>query len=84
MSFRKDRVRQFISSMFLQDPAVVLGDEDSLLQMQIVDSTGFLELVSYLETEFGIKVSDDEMVPENLDSLGSIESYLARKLGAEA
>ncbi len=84
MSSRKERVRAFISSMFLQDPAAVLGDDDSLLQLQIVDSTGFLELVGFLETEFGIKVADDEMLPENLDTLGCIDQFLTRKLGAAA
>lgn len=83
MSSRKERVRAFIGSMFLTDPTKPLGDEDSLLQLQIVDSTGFLELVGFLETEFGIKVSDEEMLPENLDSLAAIDAYLVRKLGPE-
>lgn len=83
MSSRKERVRGFITSMFLTDGSTTLGDDDSLLQMQIVDSTGFLELVGFLESEFGIKVGDDEMLPENLDSLGSIDQFLARKLGTE-
>lgn len=83
MSARKERVRGFIASMFLTDGSTQLGDDDSLLQMQIVDSTGFLELVGFLESEFGIKVGDDEMLPENLDTLGSIEQFLARKLGTE-
>jgi acyl carrier protein len=84
MSARKQRVRDFIVSMFLTEAGTVLGDDDSLLQLQIVDSTGFLELVGFLETTFAIKVSDDEMLPENLDSLGAIEAFLARKLGSES
>jgi acyl carrier protein len=69
--------------MFLTDATATLGDEDSLLQLQIVDSTGFLELVGFLESEFGIKVADDEMLPENLDTLGSIDAFLERKIGRE-
>jgi acyl carrier protein len=81
MSARKERVRQFTTSMFLHDPGVVLNDDDSLLATQVVDSTGFLELVDFLETEFKIRVADDEMVPENLDSLENIDRFLTRKLG---
>jgi len=84
MSSRKERVRGFIASMFLTDAATTLGDDDSLLQLQIVDSTGFLELVGFLESEFRIKVADDEMLPENLDTLGCIEAFLERKVGREA
>jgi acyl carrier protein len=83
MTSRKERVRGFITSMFLTD-AAALGDDDSLLQLQVVDSTGFLELVGFLETEFQIKVGDDEMLPENLDTLACIDTFLASKLGPEA
>jgi acyl carrier protein len=84
MNSRKERVRSFIASMFLTDNLSALGDEDSLLDRQIVDSTGFLELVGFLETEFGLKVGDDEMLPENLDTLANIDRFLQRKLGPEA
>jgi acyl carrier protein len=83
MNSRKDRVRAFIASMFLTDNVSALGDDDSLLDLQIVDSTGFLELVGFLETEFGIKVGDEEMLPDNLDTLANIERFLQRKLGPE-
>lgn len=83
MRSRKARVREFITSMFLTGGASSLQDDDSLLQLQVVDSTGFLELVGFLETEFGVKVEDDEMLPENLDSLTCIDQFLVRKLGPE-
>jgi acyl carrier protein len=83
MSLRKERIRGFITSMFLTEAAKTLGDDDSLLQLQIVDSTGFLELVNFLESEFGIKVADDEMLPENLDTLACMDAFLVRKLGSE-
>lgn len=82
MNSRKERVKSFISSMFLTDPSRDLDDQDSLLQLQIVDSTGFLELVGFIESEFGVKVADEEMLPENLDSLAAIDAYLDRKLGS--
>lgn len=80
MSDYKSKVRSFINENFMVASDVELGDADSLLQLQIVDSTGFLELVNYLEATFNIKVGDDEMVPENLESLDNIEQYLKRKL----
>jgi acyl carrier protein len=83
MSSRKERVRGFITSMFFTDAATALGDDDSLLQLQIVDSTGFLELVGFLESEFGIRIGDEDMLPENLDTLGCIDQFLASKLGPE-
>jgi len=81
MSSRKEKVRGFITSMFMADASMTLAESDSLLQRQIVDSTGFLELVSFLESEFGISVDYDEMLPENLDTLASIDAFLERKLG---
>src|SRR5205823_4141294 len=50
------------------------------LDAGIIDSTGVLELVCFLETTFGIEVQDDEMLPENLDSIRAISNYVARKL----
>ena len=55
------------------------GPTDSFLDLHLIDSTGFLELITYLEETFAIVVKDEEMLPENLDSLQAIEAYLARK-----
>ena len=49
----------------------------------LIDSTGILELVSYLESEFGIVVQDEEIVPENLDSVGQIAAYVDMKQAAQ-
>ncbi len=56
-----------------------LGNDDSFLDRSLIDSTGILEVVMFLEQRFGIKVSDDELVPDNLDSLNRIASFVARK-----
>ena len=77
----KAAVRAYIQQNFIFEAGAALADGDSLLQLQILDSTGFLELVSFLEGNFGIKVEDDEMVPENLESLDNIDAYVRRKLG---
>jgi len=73
-------VRKFISESFLFSEDEDFQDNDSLLENGIIDSTGVLELVTFLEQTFGIKVDDEEIVPENLDSLCNIACYVARKL----
>lgn len=74
-------VRRFISENFLfRDDGDAIAHDQSLLDAGIIDSTGVLELVCFLETTFGIEVQDDEMLPENLDSIRAISSYVDRKL----
>jgi len=74
-------VRRFIGENFLfRDDGDAIAHDQSLLDAGIIDSTGVLELVCFLETTFGIEVQDDEMLPENLDSIRSISSYVDRKL----
>jgi acyl carrier protein len=77
----QDRVRQFIMTNFYVADPTALTAEDSLLDMGIVDSTGILELIGFLEGEFGITVSDDEMVPENLDGIARMAAFVERKKG---
>jgi acyl carrier protein len=77
----KALVRQFIQDNFIMGSAgVQFGDSDSFMDSHLLDSTGFLEVVTFLEETFGIAVLDEEMVPENLDSLSAIEAYVSRKL----
>ena len=79
----RGEIRRYIEDNFLlaARPAP-LADTDSFLEHHVLDSTGFLELIGFLEERYGIRVADDEMVPENLDTLDSIVQYLARKRGA--
>ena len=72
-------IRQFIVENFLFGEDGNLKEETSFLESGIIDSTGILELVSFLEEKFGISVADEELVPENLDSIGNVAAYLARK-----
>jgi len=74
------RVRQFLLNNYLfTDDDAALGNDDSLLQKGIVDSTGMMELIAFLEEQFAIRIDDDEMVPDNLDSVNNIVAFLARK-----
>jgi acyl carrier protein len=76
---RRNRIRDFIQRNFFVSGA--LSDEDSLLDLGIIDSTGVLEVVGFVESEFGVSVLDEEMLPDNLDSIARIAAYVARKLG---
>lgn len=73
------RVRQFIVENFYVSNPSELSDDASLIQGGWVDSTGMLELISFLEEDFGIRISDVEMVPENLDGIARIAAFVARK-----
>jgi acyl carrier protein len=79
----KAKVRAYIVDNFIMGGnADHLKDADSFMETHVVDSTGFLELVSFIEETYGFAVADDEMVPENLDSLDNIDAYVRRKLVA--
>jgi acyl carrier protein len=76
------RVRQFIAeNFFVSDPST-LPDDASLITGGFVDSTGLLEVISFLETEYGIRVLDEETIPENLETIGRIAAFVDRKRAA--
>ena len=75
-------LRQFIVDSFLfgdDSGRFVFSDDDSFQERGIVDSTGILELVCHLEEKYAISIADDELMPENLDSLSSIARFVGRK-----
>lgn len=75
----QERVRQFIVENYYVTSPAELGDGASLIEGGWVDSTGMLELIAFLESEYGVRVADAEMVPENLDSIARIAAFVARK-----
>jgi acyl carrier protein len=75
------RIRAFIQENFVFDDGANLGDEDSFLEEGILDSTGILELVAFLEETFEIQLKDEELIPENLDSINKVVRFLREKLG---
>ncbi len=77
-------VRSFVVENFLFGEDGELEEKTSFLESGIIDSTGILQLVSFLEETYGISVEDEELIPENLDSLKNIDAFLNRKLGAVA
>ena len=83
MSDTKTSIRNYIIENFLFGETDGFANDTSFLDQGILDSTGVLELVSYLEKTYGIEVSDDDLIPENLDSVDFIYAYLQRKQGAK-
>ena len=73
-------VRNFVVSNFLFGVDNGLTTEQSFLSSGIIDSTGVLELVAFLEENYRLKIADDELVPENLDSLHNVTGFVSRKL----
>jgi acyl carrier protein len=75
----KQRLRAFVAKNFyLADPAS-FDDATSFLDRGIIDSTGVLELVSFVEGEYGLAVADDDIVPGNFDSIDALAAFVDRK-----
>jgi len=76
----KIKVRNFVVENFLFGNANGLADDTSFLEAGILDSTGVMEVVAFLEQQFNVRVDDEELTPENLDSIASIGAFVSRKL----
>ena len=76
----RTEIRDFINDNFMmgRDPSE-LKDSISLLELGIIDSTGVLELVNFIEESYGITIEDDELTPENLDTIDRMFEYINRK-----
>lgn len=76
----RDDIRGFIFKNFLFEAEDSnLKDDDSFLEKGIIDSTGMLELVAFIEEKFGVRVEDDELIPENLDSVNNLVDFVSKK-----
>ncbi|MFB3916890.1 MAG: acyl carrier protein [Terriglobales bacterium] len=75
----KEALRLFITENFLYGQKVQFSDDDSFIEHGLIDSTGILELVSFIEQEYGITVGEDDLVPDNLDSINRLTTFIARK-----
>jgi acyl carrier protein len=81
MTDYRQQLRQYIDDTFvLASDGPTYADDDSFMENHIVDSTGFLELIMFVEETWGVSVADDEVVPANFDSLNGLQDYLTRKL----
>ena len=81
----RDAVKAFVIENFLfGDTSNPLADTDSLIENGIIDSTGVLELVAFIEDRYGITVADADIMPANLDSLARITAFIASKTATPA
>jgi acyl carrier protein len=85
MDDMEQQIRTFLADVFFlgEDPGALAGDK-SLIESGVIDSTGVLELVGFLEEEYDISIGDEELIPENLDSVNNIVGFVDRKLAAAA
>lgn len=82
-----EQIKQSVKNYILENVLYgagddALSDEDSFLEKGIIDSTGILEIVSFIEEEFNITVQDEEMIPENLDSVNNLAKFVKEKIVA--
>ncbi len=77
----KDQLREYIASELGWDkPAAELTDDYELLERDVVDSLGIFKIISFIEDEFDVEVDDDELVPENFESINSIANLISAKV----
>jgi acyl carrier protein len=79
----EQKVRNYIAKNFIFEDSYLYSDDQSFLAKGIIDSTGVLELITFVQEEFGITVEDDELVPENLDFIQSLGAFIRKKTTAE-
>ena len=75
----KEQLVTFFQDNFMIDLPENFSDDDSLMNNGIVDSTGILELVTFLEETYNFKIANDDIVPENLDSINRLRNYIQSK-----
>ena len=79
MTSVEQKLRTIVTETFLVGSNTELHGDDSFIETGIIDSTGILQLVEFLEQEFGIKVEDEDLIPENLDSINRLVAFVGRK-----
>jgi len=80
MNGAREQIRSYIVENFLFGDDQGLEETTSFLESGMIDSTGILEVISFLEETFSIQINDKELVPENLDSISNIINFLDKKL----
>jgi len=76
----KSDIRNYIVEYFLYGQDNGLGEDTSFLEKGLIDSTGILELVSFIEEKYGISVEDEELIPDNFDSINKLSAFIAKKM----
>lgn len=76
----EDELRRFVINNFLYGRDSRFSDDESFVEMGIIDSTGLLELVGFLEHKYGVEVQDADLIPQNFDSITQLAQFVRRKL----
>lgn len=76
----RETVKKYIVDSFIKDDDLQADDDFSFIEEGVIDSVGVMELVAFLETTFNFRVEDEELVPDNLDSINKIVTYVNSKL----
>lgn len=80
---QRQQIKNYILENFLfSDDNAAIGDEESLIESGVMDSTGFHELIMFLEEEFKLAIKPEEMVPTNFDTIQTVDRFVTRKLAA--
>jgi acyl carrier protein len=80
----RGKVREFLHDEFPRVREGVLTDEDALLGSNALDSLGLLKLITFLETEYAITVTDEELLPQNFQTIGRLADFVASKLNGQS
>ncbi len=80
----RERVREYILETFYVSDPGELTDDLSLIDSGLVDSTGMLDIILFIEAEYGVRIEDRETIPENLETIARIAAFVARKTSAAA
>jgi acyl carrier protein len=75
----KQKIRDYVAKNFIFEDAYPYEDQESFLEKGVIDSTGVLELISFAQQEFGITIEDEELIPENLDSVENFANFICSK-----
>jgi acyl carrier protein len=76
----KSGIKEFILKYLVKEPGLMIDEDTSLLENGIIDSTGVMELVFFMESSFNIRVEDEEIIPDNLDSVNKLLKYVLSKM----
>jgi acyl carrier protein len=80
----RDELTRFIAERLMQNRDATVDPEDNLLDLGLIDSVGLLNLITFLESTAGIRVPEEEMVPDNFESVVAIEAFVARMRAARS
>ncbi len=80
----QEEIRNYVIDHILFGDGEKLRDDVSFQETGILDSTGFLELITFVEEQFGVEIADDELVPEHFDTLRAVSAFVEQKRASRA